>query len=73
MKKEREREYEACNMQGQCVYEAAVLSDGYLAVEKQSSNPAVYSKLRKKEDMLVTVFTQHKTSLLGFTRLQYKT
>jgi len=41
-------------MQGQCVYEAAVFSDGYLAVtetttlEKQSSHPAVYTRLKKR-------------------------
>jgi len=69
---EGEKEYEACNMQGQCVYEAAVLSDGYLAVEKQSSHTAVYIKLRIRATCQ-WVFTQHKTSLSGFTRLQYKT
>jgi len=45
---EGEKEYEACNMQGQCVYEAEALSDGYLAAEKQLSNPAVYTKLRNR-------------------------
>jgi hypothetical protein len=50
----RREEDEGWNMQGQCVYEVAVLSDNYLTVtetttlERQSSHPAVYTKLGKR-------------------------